>query len=71
MEKVKRSRRNDGQILSDLIVQLYQKIGDQVTSLKEQKASVEDIFDALKPLRELEDSYRNADGMDRREDEIA
>lgn len=54
----KRTRRNDDQMLTDTITQLYVKINSKIINIADEKAVVEEIFDALKPLRELEDQYR-------------
>ncbi len=58
----KRTRRNDDQMLTDAITGLYGKIHTKITKIEDEKAVVEEIFDALKPLRELEDLYRGNDG---------
>lgn len=58
----KRTRRNDDQMLTDTITQLYVKINSKITNIADEKAVVEEIFDALKPLRELEDQYRGLNG---------
>jgi hypothetical protein len=56
----KRTRRNDDQILTDTITQLYTKINTKIVNITDEQAVVEEIFDALKPLRELEDLYRGS-----------
>ena len=57
--KPKRTRRSEDQLLTDTITQLYEKIQAKITKIEDEKAVVEEVFDALRPLRELEDMYRN------------
>lgn len=56
----KRTRRSDEVILADTITALYVTISNRIKKIDEDKAIVEEVFDALKPLRELEDIYRGS-----------
>ncbi len=56
--KPKRTRRSEDQLLTDTIIALYEKIQKKITQIEDEKAVVEEVFDALRPLRELEDMYR-------------
>lgn len=62
METIKRTRRSEDQLLTDTITSLYGKIQNKIEKIEDERTVVEEIFDALKPLRELEDLYRGKDG---------
>ncbi len=62
METTKRKRRSEDQLLTDTITALYAKIQNRLLKIEDERAVVEEVFDALKPLRELEDQYRNESG---------
>jgi len=58
VEKVKRTRRSEDQLLTDTITALYEKIQKKIVHIEDERAVVEEVFEALAPLRELEDMYR-------------
>ena len=61
-DKKKRIRRSDDQLLADTITQLYDRIAQRIVKVKDERIALDEIFEALHPLRSLEDSYRGSDG---------
>lgn len=58
MEIQKRSRRNNDQMLADALAELYKRIQIKVQAMDDHKAELEEIFEALAPLKSLEDEFR-------------
>jgi len=53
-----RSRRDSNQLLADSIGDLYKRVEQCIKNSNDARQAVEDVFEAFKPLRELEDKYR-------------
>lgn len=59
MEKKKRIRRNEDQLLADTVTTLYDKIHNKIANMEDQKAAIVEIFDALDPLLELQKIWKD------------
>jgi len=57
----KRQRRNSDQLLTDTIGELYKRIQERISEVKDKEQALEDVFDSLRPLRELEQEYRGTE----------
>lgn len=58
---MKRTRRSEDQMLTDTITALYEKIQGKISKIKDDTQVVDEIFEALSPLRILYDDYKGID----------
>ena len=65
IHEIKRQkRRSNEEMLADSIVDLYARIEAKVKSMRDTQKELEELFDALRPLRELEEQYRGKNGIE-------
>ncbi len=57
-QKTKRVRKSADQLLEEAITQLYVQIENKVTKIQVDREVLDELFELLRPLRELEDEYR-------------
>lgn len=67
-----RKRRTSDQVLGNQIAQVYASISKLLTQKKDMESVLEQIFNELKPLRDLEQEYRSEknDGNTRNNTEV-
>ena len=63
-ETIKKTRRSEDQMLADSVVNLFDKLNAKLKKIEDERAAIDEIFNILKPLRELEAKFREAnDGI--------
>ena len=55
----KKTRRAPDQMLTDSIAELHVQISRRINEVKDKRIAIDEVFEALHPLRVLEDEYRN------------
>ncbi len=57
-EMKRAKRRNNDQMLAETITQLYERLSAKIKSMEDIRVELDEVFEALAPLRQLEEEFR-------------